>query len=89
MYVCVGGWGDEGDTITLTVLYTTVYPTTVPSGVILDRVSFHGRFVHFHLPSFLSNYPPLPPPFFLPSQFNGRTDVLAVGGEAARRTDFI
>ena len=23
------------------------------SGVILDRVSFHGRFVHFHLPSFL------------------------------------
>ena len=25
----------------------------VGSGVILDRVSFHGRFVHFHLPSFL------------------------------------
>ena len=23
------------------------------SGVILDRVSFHGRFVHIHLPSFL------------------------------------
>ena len=22
-------------------------------GVILDRVSFHGHFVHFHLPSFL------------------------------------
>ena len=26
------------------------------SGVILDRVSFHGRFVHFHLPSFLPSY---------------------------------
>ena len=26
------------------------------SGVILDRVSFHGRFVHFHLPSFLPSF---------------------------------
>ena len=27
----------------------------INSGVILDRVSFHGRFVHIHLPSFLPN----------------------------------
>ena len=26
------------------------------SGVILDRVSFHGRFVHLQLPSFLPQY---------------------------------
>ena len=26
------------------------------SGVILDRVSFHGRFVHFHLPPFLPSF---------------------------------
>ena len=30
------------------------------SGVILDRVSFHGRFVHFHLPSFLPSFLPTP-----------------------------
>ena len=28
------------------------------SGVILDRVSFHGRFVHLHLPSFLPSFLP-------------------------------
>ena len=35
--------------------YITVY-TCPLSGVILDRVSFHGRFVHFHLPSFLPSF---------------------------------
>ena len=28
------------------------------SGVILDRVSFHGRFIYFHLPSFLPSFLP-------------------------------
>ena len=42
------------------LLLTTPLLSFADSGVILDRVSFHGRFVHFHLPSFLPSTMPCP-----------------------------
>ena len=44
------------------------------SGVILDRVSFHGRFVHFHLPSFL----PFPIARWMESAYSQKINMLEV-----------
>ena len=41
--------GRLSEGVTLIML---IIPPMHRSGVILDRVSFHGRFVHIHLPSF-------------------------------------
>ena len=57
VHVSGGGLGEWGSDMELGKNTTQYWSPDQYSGVILDRVSFHGRFVHFHLPSFLYGHP--------------------------------